>query len=72
MKNLIQFVRKTSIIELSLFAGIACLALTAGYASLNTVNAVSYNDITGSARPIKVVPLANMQPMPDMIPEDKR
>ena len=68
MKLLATIAKNTNLMEVVLFAGIACLALTAGYASMSVATTVSYGDITGSAHPVKVAPLATMQAMPEMIP----
>ena len=67
MITIVNIVRKISILELAVFAGVACLALTAGYASLSNTQTGRYGDITGSAHMVKVTPLATMQPMPDAI-----
>ncbi len=65
MKFLVKFTKSASLVELAVFMAIACLALTAGYASL--AGAGSYTDITGSTRPVKAAPVTTMQPMPPEI-----
>ncbi len=67
MNTLVEIVKKTSILEIAVFAAIACMAITAGYASLSGSMSARYGDITGSAHMVKVTPLATMQPMPDAI-----
>jgi hypothetical protein len=74
MKTVIEIVKKTSFVEVAVFAGVACMALTAGYASLSRpMTAYDNNgDITGTAHPIKITPLTTMQPMPDPIDQQQR
>jgi catalase (peroxidase I) len=67
MNTFIDIVKKTSIMEIAVFGGIACLAIAAGYASLTVSTPSRYGDITGSAHMVKVTPLSTMQPMPDAI-----
>jgi hypothetical protein len=65
MKTIIDIARRSSVMELVLFAAVACMALTAGYASLMTKTTVSYGDITGSTHAsAKVAPMTTMQAMP--------
>ena len=71
MKTIVEFAKKSNALELVLFSGMVCLAITAGYASLSSRPTAALGDITGSAQGVKkVTPLATMQPMPEALPAD--
>jgi hypothetical protein len=71
MNVVYEIMKKSSAMELVLFAGVICLALTAGYASMALRHPVAMTEITGSTHPMKVTPLQTMQAMPEAVDAQK-